>query len=91
MIPAQMTKFLNLTPPGALVDAASLAVTELDTLGWDYAQILLIMGATDIACSACILTESDTAGSGHANIAASNFSGQTNKTQALPRCHNYRR
>jgi hypothetical protein len=83
----QATKFVNLTPPGALVDGASLTVAELDTLNWDYAQIVLILGATDIACTAAILTDGDTSGSGHANIAASNFSGQTNLdggTAALP-------
>jgi hypothetical protein len=87
MIFAQMTKVVNLTPPAAIVDNASLTVAELDTKGFDYAEIYLIMGATDIALSACILTESDTAGSGHANIAASNFDGQTESdgtTAALP-------
>jgi len=84
---AQQTKVLNLTPPGALVDNASLAVTELDTLGYDYAVIELILGATDIACSAMILTDGDTSGSGHANITASNFNGQLEAdgtTAALP-------
>ena len=76
MFPMQATKFVNLTPPGALVDGASLTVAELDTLGWDYAQILLILGATDIACSAAILTDGDTSGSGHSNITLSNFDGQ---------------
>lgn len=87
MIPAQNTKVFNLCPPAALVDNASLSITELDTAGFDYAVIELILGATDIACSACILTESDTAGSGHANITASNFNGQTESdgtTAALP-------
>lgn len=87
MIFCQETKVFNLTPPAALVDNASLTITELDTKGFDYAVIELIMGATDIACSAMILTESDTAGSGHANITTSNFDGQTESdgtTAALP-------
>ena len=87
MIPVQGTKLVNLTPPGALVDDASLTVAELDTKGFDYCQIILILGATDIACTAAILTESDTSSSGHGNITASNFSGQTDldgNTAALP-------
>jgi len=70
VIAAQQTKKVNLTPPGALVDDASLTVAELDTLGFDYCEILLILGATDIGMTALTLTESDTAGSGHANVTA---------------------
>ena len=84
---AQQTKVLNLTPPAALVDNASLTITELDTLGYDYAVIELILGATDINVSAMILTEGDTSGSGHANITLSNFDGQEESdgtTAALP-------
>lgn len=76
MIPAQMTKYINSVPPAILVDNATLALTEIDCLGWDYASIILKLGATDIGVTAMILTEGDTSGSGHANIAASNFDGQ---------------
>lgn len=85
--PLQQTKFVNLTPPGALVDNASLAVTELDTKGWDYCRIVLMLGATDIDCSAATLTEGDTSGSGHANITPSIYGTATDidaATSALP-------
>lgn len=62
MIHAQQTKIVNLTPPGALVDNASLTVAELDTLGYDYCEIYLILGATDIAMSALTLLEGDVSG-----------------------------
>ena len=66
--PSQKQKLVNLTPPAAIVDDASLTVAELDTEGFDRVQIVLIMGATDIACTAAKLTESNAAGSGHADI-----------------------
>lgn len=88
---AELTKYKLLTAPAILVDDASLAVTELDTLGYDHCEIVLMIGATDIGVTAMILTDSDTAGSGHANIAASNFDGQTNAvgdTAVLPSATN---
>lgn len=59
MIHDQYQKLVNLTPPAAIVNNASLTVAALDTLGWDYAQIDVILGATDIALTALKLTESD--------------------------------
>jgi hypothetical protein len=70
MNPLQETKWVNSVPPAILVDNATLGFTELDTLGYDYLTVALIMGATDIAVTAAGLTESDTAGSGHASITA---------------------
>jgi len=61
-ISAQQTKFVLLTPPAAIVDNASLTVAELDTLGWDYAEIYVVLGATDIALSALTLLEGDVSG-----------------------------
>lgn len=68
MNPLQNIKFVNLTPPAAIIDNASATVAELDTKGWDYAQIVMLLGATDIAMTALTVTESDTTGSGHANV-----------------------
>ena len=87
----QQSKIKVLTAPGALVDGASLAVTELDTLGYEHCEIYLIIGTTNTACSAAILTEGDASGTGHANIAASSFDGQTNAvgaTAVLPSAAN---
>ena len=74
----QSTKYLNLTPPAALVDAASLTVAEIDTLGWDFLTVMLTLGATDIACTAAVLTHGDTSGSGHADIDNTDMDGDTN-------------
>lgn len=87
MVPAQDAKWLNLTPPAAIVDNASLTVTEIDTLGFDYAEIIVVLGATDIAMTALAVTESDTSGSGHANVTGLIFGTSDNtagSTSVLP-------
>lgn len=87
MNPLQTTKVLNITPPAAIVDNATLTVSEIDTQGWDYCTIFVILGATDIAMSALKVTESDTSGSGHADVTGLIFGTSTNdagSTSALP-------
>lgn len=86
MLPTN-AKWVAVTPPGAIVDDASFTTTEIDTLGWDYLEIIVLLGATDIAMAALAVTESDSSGSGHANITglvwgtSSNIAGSTS---ALP-------
>jgi len=55
----QAVQFNNLTPPAALVNNASVTVAALDTRGFSYADILVALGATDIALTALKLQESD--------------------------------
>lgn len=83
----QCDKFLMVTAPAAIVDNASLTTTEIDTKGFDYCRILVVVGATDIAMTALSVTESDTAGSGHAAVTGLDFDGDTDidgNTAALP-------
>lgn len=61
-------KFVSITPPGAILDAASATTGEIDTLGFDYLTIVCQVGATDIAMTALKITESDTSGSDHADV-----------------------
>ena len=68
MNPAQNFKFVSVTPPAAIVDNASYTTAEIDTQGYDYATIICYLGASDIAMTALAVTESDTTGSGHANV-----------------------
>lgn len=70
-------KVVAVTPPGAIVDDASWTTTEIDTLGYDYLTLYFQIGATDIAMAALTVTESDTAGSGHAAISDFTASGTT--------------
>lgn len=87
MVPNQNQKIVSITAPGALIDNASATTTELDTIGWDYATIYVQVGATDIALTALAVTESDSSGSGHANVTGLVFGTSTNidgSTSALP-------
>jgi hypothetical protein len=67
---------LLLTPP-QLIDNATAATTEIDTvqngMKYDYVDIYLITGAMDIGITALKVTESDTSGSGHADIPGATF------------------
>ncbi|HOQ61240.1 MAG TPA: hypothetical protein PKZ08_11500 [Vicinamibacterales bacterium] len=78
MIDGQLAKWVNVTPPAAISDNTALTTNEIDTLGWDYLEIAVILGATDIAMAELKVQESDTSGSGHADITGLVF-GTSNK------------
>lgn len=86
-VEGQNCKYVAITPPAAILDNTSAVTNEVDTLGYDYAEFVYLLGATDIALTALTITESDTAGSGHANVTgliwgtSSNIDGSTS---ALP-------
>ena len=77
MINTQNQKVFLVTPPAAIVDNASPTTNEIDTLNWDYLDIYVVLGATDIAMAALKLTESDASGSGHADISGADFNSNT--------------
>jgi hypothetical protein len=80
-------KYVTIVPPAAIIDNDSATTTEVDTLGYDYAEIVLTLGATDIAMTALAVTQSDATGSGHAAITGATFDGGTDiagGTLALP-------
>lgn len=64
----QKTKFLIVISPAAIKDNAAWTTNEIDTLGWDYLTIVFFTGATDIALAALKVQESDTSGSGFADV-----------------------
>ena len=66
MIPTMATKLVSITPPAAIVDAASYTTASVDTLGYDYARINVYLGATDIDMTALKIQESDDDGSSDA-------------------------
>ncbi len=87
MVPAQNCKWVSITPPEAIRDNSSYTTAELDTAGFDYAEIVVYLGATDIAFTAATVTESDTSGSGHANVTGLIYGTSTDidgATSALP-------
>jgi hypothetical protein len=71
----QKLKFLNITPPAAAVDNASVVTTEVDRKNADSMVYIVQLGATDIAMSAFKVTESDEAGTGHTDIEDAAFTG----------------
>lgn len=80
-------KLVSITPPAAISDNATLTTGEIDTLGWSYLTIVVYEGATDIAMAALSVTQSDTSGSGHANVTGLVWGTSTNidgSTSALP-------
>ncbi len=88
MNPAQHDKFVKITPPQAIVDNDSWTTTTLDTAGFDYARIIVHLGASDIAMVALKVQESDDSGmSGAADVTGLVFGTSTNvagSTSTLP-------
>jgi len=68
MLDGHNFKLVSVTPPAAIIDNASATTAEIDTKGFEYARIIAYVGATDIAMTALKVTESDTSGSGHADV-----------------------
>lgn len=80
-------KFEQVIAPAAIVDDASFTTNEIDTLDFDYATIVVSIGATDIAMTALKVQESDTSGSGFADISGADVSSATDidgSATALP-------
>ena len=72
-------KVLNSVPPAAInADTTSIDFTEVDTKGFDYANIFVSLGATDIAIGDMTVTEGDTSASGHADVTGLIFNTSTN-------------
>lgn len=84
----QTDKFFSITPPGAIVDNASLTTATIDTLGFGYCRVFAILGATDIAMTALKIQESDDSGmSGAADVTGLVYGTSTDiagSTSALP-------
>ena len=83
----QNTKLVSITPPAAIVDNASYTTASIDTQGWDYMQVVVYLGATDIAMTALKLQESDTDGGSYADVTGLVFGTSSNiagSTSTLP-------
>lgn len=87
MIPAQNNKFLAVVPPEAIRDNGSYTSAAVDTNGADYTEIVVHLGATDIAMAALKMTECDTSGGSYTDITGLVFGTSTNtagSTSTLP-------
>ncbi|HEV2706248.1 MAG TPA: hypothetical protein VGV59_10015 [Pyrinomonadaceae bacterium] len=59
MINSLSQKVVAITNPGAIVDNAAFTTATIDTRGFRYITIVLILGALDVALAALKLRESD--------------------------------
>ncbi len=64
----QSLRFANPVPPAAILNAGSVTCAAIDTQGADEVLILISLGATDIAATACKLQECETSGGSYADI-----------------------
>jgi len=68
MIDQQNFKVVSVTPPAAIIDDAAVVTAVIDTRGFDYCNIFVYSGATDIAMVSLSVQESDASSSGFANV-----------------------
>lgn len=77
----QNVKYVNVTPPAAIVDDGSYTTTAIDTAGYDHLTLLVSLGATDIAMAALKVQEDDDSALGSpTDITATVFGTATNDT-----------
>ena len=75
MIEALKQKFVAITNPGAIVDDAAFTTATIDTRGYAFATILVVLGALDIAIAAFKLREGDASDmSDAADVSGADFS-----------------
>lgn len=87
MITTQQHKAFLVIPPTAIVDDAAFTEIEIDTKGFRYCTVYACLGATDIAMAGLKMQESDTSGSGQADITGLVYGTSTNTegdTSVLP-------
>ena len=68
MISGQDAKYVASVPPAAIADDASFTATAIDTLNYDYCEVIVALGATDIAMAALQVKECATSGGSYAEI-----------------------
>ena len=75
MIESMKQKVVPVTNPGAIVDNAAFTTATIDTKGFAFVTIVLILGALDIALAAFKLREGDASDmSDAADVAGADFS-----------------
>lgn len=90
MIHAQTADWFVVTQPAAIIDNASATTAAIDTADFDYCEILVMLGATDIALTALKVQHSnasDGSGDAYADITGLVYGTSTNiagSTSALP-------
>lgn len=82
---AANAKWFPLYQPQAIAAAGAVTTTEIDTLGYNYLELALLLGATDGILTTCKLSESDTtaAGTGGTDITGLIFGTSTNSAGSV--------
>jgi len=81
------SKLVIVTSPTAIVDAASWTTNIIDTLGFEFCEIFVMLGATDIGLTVCKIKESDTSGGAYTDVTGLVYGTSNNDTgvaSALP-------
>lgn len=73
MINTQAQKVVPVSLPVAISDNAAITTASIDTKGYDYLDVYLMLGATDIAMAALKIGQSDTDGS-YVDVTGGDFS-----------------
>lgn len=68
MIDSQKNKIVAIGFGEALIDDASLTTAAVDLKGWDYCQVVVHVGTTDIAMTACKIQDCDTSGGSYSDV-----------------------
>jgi hypothetical protein len=82
-----MCKWAVAVAPGVIKDNAAFVASEIDTKGFSHCAIAIQVGATDVTMAVLKVQESDTSGSGFADVTGLIFGTSTNvagDTSALP-------
>ncbi|QDV86924.1 hypothetical protein [Planctomycetes bacterium TBK1r] len=74
---AQRATYAVAIAPAAILDNTSAAATAIDTKDARYAEIVLQLGATDIAVTALKVQECDTSGGSYTDVSGATFDGGT--------------
>jgi hypothetical protein len=87
MMQTQSLAYRDVIQPAAIIDDASATTVEIDTIGYSEATIIVLIGATDVAMTVLKMQESDTSGSGFADITGLVYGTSSDidgNTSALP-------
>lgn len=82
-----MAKYAVAIAPTAIIDNASATATAIDCRGASYLEVVVQLGATDIAMTALKLQGCDTSGGTYADVTGATFDGGTDSdgtTLVLP-------
>jgi len=86
-VESQKVKLARIIDPQAIVNNASFTTQEIDSQDFNYAQIVVYVGATDAAFSTLKIQESATSGSGFVDVQGlvmGSDPNDTGSTSALP-------